>query len=286
MEIIFALVLGTATPGGGFPIYGDAFAAMVNAQEPKLRIEPRNTKGSTENVALLEANQVDLALVLGEIASAALSKPDTGLRIITAMYASPGVLMVKGDSPYRSLADLRGKPVVLGAAASGITQLGRTVFSSLDIDIKPILLDKVADGPTMFTDGRAEAIWGAGVGWPAFVALAKSGARFIGPSDAEIQTILEKNASLQRVTLPAKSYPGQDGAIPSVGSWSYVLAKPALPEAAAYLLARAIHRAESPLAARLEQARETTMANTIAAAPRPELIHPGVRRYLAEAGLR
>ena len=286
MELIFALVLGTATPGGGFPIYGDAFAAMVNAQEPKLRIEPRNTKGSTENVALLEANQVDLALVLGEIASAALAKPDTGLRIITAMYASPGVLLVRGDSPYRTLSDLRGKPVVLGAAASGITQLGRTVFTSLDVDIRPIFLDKVADGPAMLTDGRAEAIWGAGVGWPAFVALAKSGGRFIGPTDAEIQTILKKNPSLQRVTLPARSYPGQDVAVPSVGSWSYVLAKPALPEAAAYLLARAIHRAESPLAARLEQARETTMANTMAAAPRPELIHPGVRRYLAEAGLR
>ena len=286
MEIIFALVLGTATPGGGFPIYGDAFAAMVNAQEPKLRIEPRNTKGSTENVALLEANQLDLALVLGEIASAALSKPETGLRIISAMYASPGVLLVRGDSPYRSLADLRGKPVVLGAAASGITQLGRTVFSSLDIDIRPIFLEKVADGPAMLADGRAEAIWGAGVGWPAFVALAKSGGRFIAPSDAEMQTILRKNASLQRVTLPAKSYPGQDAALPSVGSWSYVLAKPSLPEPAAYFLARAIHRAESPLAARLEQARETTMANTIAAAPRPELIHPGVRRYLAEAGLR
>ena len=286
MELIFALVLGTATPGGGFPIYGDAFAAMVNAQEPKLRIEPRNTKGSTENVALLEANQVDLALVLGEIASAALSKPDTGLRIITAMYASPGVLLVRGDSPYRSLADLRGKPVVLGAAASGITQLGRTVFTSLDIDIRPIFLDKVADGPAMLSDGRAEAIWGAGVGWPAFVALAKSGGRFIGPMDAEIQTILKKNPSLQRVTLPPKSYPGQDAAVPSVGSWSYVLAKPALPEEAAYLLARAIHRAESPLAARLDQARETTMANTIASAPRPELIHPGVRRYLAEAGFR
>ena len=286
MEIIFALVLGTATPGGGFPIYGEALAAMVNAQEPKLRIEPRNTKGSTENVALLEANQIDLALVLGEIASAALAKPDTGLRIITAMYASPGVLLVRGDSPYRTLADLRGKPVVLGAAASGITQLGRTVFSSLDIDIRPIFLEKVADGPAMLADGRAEAIWGAGVGWPAFVALAKSGGRFIGPSEAEIETILKKNASLQRVTLPAKSYPGQDMALPSVGSWSYVLAKPALPEPAAYFLARAIHRAESPLAARLEQARETTMANTVAAAPRPELIHPGVRRYLAEAGFR
>jgi len=38
-------------------------------------------------------------------------------------------------------------------------------------------------------------------------------------------------------------------------------------------VARAIHRGEAPLAARLEQARETTMANTLAAAPRRELIH-------------
>jgi TRAP-type uncharacterized transport system substrate-binding protein len=124
------------------------------------------------------------------------------------------------------------------------------------------------------------------VGWPAFTALDKSGARFIAPDVAQIQIILQKNPALQPVTLPAKSYPGQDAPMPSVGSWSYVLAKPALPEDAAYLLARAIHRAEAPLAARLEQARETTMVNTIAAAPRPELLHPGVRRYLVEAGLR
>ncbi len=286
MELIFVLVLGTATPGGGFPVFGDAFAEVVNAQEPRLRIETRNTKGSTENVPLLEANKLDLALVAGEIASAVLAKPDTPLRIISAIYSSPGVLMVRGDSAYRSLGELRGKPVVLGTQASGITALGRTVFDSLGIDIKPIYLEKAGDGPAMLQDGRAEALWGAGVGWPAFAALAKSGARFIAPGAADIKTILAKNPALQPVTLPAKSYPGQDAALPSVGSWSYVLAKPALSDDAAYLLARGIHRAEPKLAARLEQARETTMANTIAAAPRPALIHPGVRRYLAEAGLR
>ena len=60
----------------------DAFAEIVNAQEPKLRLEPRNTKGSAENVPLLEANKIDLALVAGEFASAALEKPETALRII------------------------------------------------------------------------------------------------------------------------------------------------------------------------------------------------------------
>ena len=41
----------------------------------------------------------------------------------------------------------------------------------------------------------------------------------------------------------------------------------------------------SDIAARLPQARETTAANTATAAPRRELLHPGVRKYLGEIGL-
>ena len=281
-EAIIVLILGTATPGGGFPLYGAAFAETLNAQEPKIRIEPRNTKGSTENVPLLEAGKLDLALVAGEIASAALARPGTPLRIIAAMYSSPGMFIVRGDSAHRSISDLRGKPVVMGTQASGVTALGRTVLQSLDIDVKQIILEKAADGPPMLTDGRADALWGAGVGWPAFTALAKQGGRFITPTPAEIEMIVKKYPALQPNTLPAKSYPGQDQPLASVGSWSYVLSNQNLPEQTAYLIARAVHRAEAPLAARLEQARETTMANTAAAAPRRELIHPGVLKYLSE----
>ena len=282
----FSLVLGTATPGGGFPVYGAAFTEILNAQEPRLRIEARNTKGSAENVPLLEAGKLDLGLVAGEFASATMAKPDTKLRIVAAMYSSPGLFIVKGDSPVRSIQDLKGKPVVLGTQGSGITVLGRTVLDSLGIEINPIVLEKAADGPPMLLDGRAAALWGAGVGWPAFGALAKQGGRFMAPNSSEIELILKKNPQLQAVTLPARSYAGQDAPIPSVGSWSFVFAKPDLPEQAGYLLARAIHQAESKLAAKLEQARETTLANTLAAVPRAELLHPGVRRYLAEAGIR
>jgi len=279
------LVLGTATPGGGFPVFGHAFSEMVNAQEPKLRLEPRNTKGSTENVPLLEAGKLDLGLVAGELASAAMAKPGTPLRIVSAMYSSPGLFIVPKDSDARAIADLKDKAVVLGTQGSGITALGHTLLDALGLPVQKIILEKAADGPPMLQSGRAAALWGAGVGWPAFAALAKDGGRFIGPSDAEIRAILAKQPALQRVTLPANSYPGQAAPIASVGSWSYVFANEKMPEDTAYLLARAIHRAEAPLASWLEQARETTMANTVAAAPRPELIHPGVRKYLREAGL-
>src|SRR5689334_19430335 len=60
------VILGTATPGGGFPLYGDAVTAVVNAVDPSLAVEPRNTKGSTENIPLLEAGTLDIALVTGE----------------------------------------------------------------------------------------------------------------------------------------------------------------------------------------------------------------------------
>ncbi len=61
------LRLGTATPGGGFPVYGAAFIAAVQEADPGLSIEPINTKGSTENVPMLEEARLDIALVQGEV---------------------------------------------------------------------------------------------------------------------------------------------------------------------------------------------------------------------------
>ncbi|MBX9750183.1 MAG: hypothetical protein K5Q68_11300 [Roseococcus sp.] len=66
-----ALSLATATPGGGFPAYGAAFAAAVMAADPMLVIEPRNIAGSLENVNLLAEGRVNLGLVAGETATAA-----------------------------------------------------------------------------------------------------------------------------------------------------------------------------------------------------------------------
>src|SRR5580692_1838442 len=60
------IIFGTATPGGGFPLYGDAFAEVMNAADPALSVQTRNTKGSNENIPLLEKAELDIALVAGE----------------------------------------------------------------------------------------------------------------------------------------------------------------------------------------------------------------------------
>ena len=288
------LILGTATPGGGFPVYGDAFVETVNQTDPSLHVQPRNTKGSTENVPLLEAGQLDIALVQGEVVHEALSgigRSPANLKIIVAMYSTPGMFVVRADSPYRSIRDLMGRPVAFGARGSGLVILARYVLDGIgldqDRDFQAIYLDRAGDGPAMVIDGRAAALWGGGLGWPGFETVAKApgGARFIAPNADEIDRILAKHAFLRRLPIPAGSYPGQDSPISSVGSWSFVLTRPTLPDDLAYRLVRALHRGEAMIGSRLPQARETTMANTVAAAPRLDLIHPGTLRYLREIGL-
>src|SRR5437016_6267053 len=194
------VVLGTATQGGGFQIYGAAYSAALNESDPTLVVEQRSTKGSTENAPLLAEGKIDIGLATGEVT-------------------------------YEALV--------------GIAR------------------------------------------WPGFGAIARrpAGARFITPTPEELKRVLAKYAFIKPITLPAGSYKGQNAPVAALGSWSLVLARPGLPDEAAYKLARALHKGEAALGAKLEQAKASTLANTLASAPRQDLIHPGVLKYMREAGI-
>ena len=292
--ISLTISLGTATPGGGFPVYGSAFAEVINAADPALSIEPRNTKGSNENIPLLEAGTLDIALVAGEPTYEAfmgIGRSPIRLKILTAMYSSPGMFVVRADSPYKTIRDLQGKPVAFGARGSGLPILSRYMLDGIglkqDEDFQSIYLDRAGDGPAMVLDGRAAALWGAGIGWPGFKALSESpgGARFIAPDASEIAQIRARHGFLKPLTVAANSYPKQTAPIASVGSWSFVLTRENLPDDVAYRLAKTLHGAEAELCRKLPQACETTAANTVAAAIKPDLIHPGVMKYFREIGV-
>src|SRR5450759_2526768 len=205
--------LGTATPGGGFPLYGDAFAQAMNEADPALSIQPRNTRGSNENIPLLEAGELDIALIAGEPSYEAfmgIGRAPTRLKILTAMYSSPGMFVVRADSPYRNVRDLVGKPVAFGARGSGLPILSRYVLDGLglkqDEDFQSVYLDRAGDGPAMVLDGRVAALWGAGIGWPGFTAMAGSagGARFIAPDADEIARIRAKHTFLKQLHVTAR----------------------------------------------------------------------------------
>ena len=288
------VVLGTATQGGGFQIYGAAYAAALNEADATLTVEQRSTKGSTENAPLLAEGKIDIGLVTGEVtyeALAGIGRPPANLKIINAMYPNSGMFMVRGDSPYRTIADLKGKPIAWGAAGSGFVVLARYVFDALGMDISkdfsPIFSASAGDGPKMVLDGRAAAQWGGGVGWPGFVAISNgpAGARFITPTPEELKRILAKYPFIKPVTLPAGSYARPDGADRRRSAPGRSCSRaPRCPTRPRTSSRAPFTRRREALGAKLAQARESTLANTLAAAPRQDLIHSGRAALHARSG--
>ena len=169
--------LGTATPGGGFPVYGAAVVDGSTRSDPDARrCEPNNTKGSTENVPLLEAGTLDIALVQGEVVYEALSgigRPPADLRILTAMYSTRRHVRGARRQPYRAIADLKGKPIAFGAQrARASIVLARYVMDGLGLDRDRdfqagLPRDARATAPRWCSTARVAALWGGGAAGPA-----------------------------------------------------------------------------------------------------------------------
>jgi hypothetical protein len=288
------VLLGTATEGGGFQLFGQSLAEVINRTDPSLRVEAIATRGSTQNVSLLEQDKIDIGLVEGNAARQALEgigRAPAKLAVLSVMYPNPGMFVVRADSPYHRIEDLKGKPVAFGTRASGLRILANEVLDGIglapDRDFKQVILVKAGDGPRLVLEGKVAALWGAGTGWPGFVKIAESpaGARFIAPSATQIQQILDEHPQLRAMSVPAGTYQGQDVQIDSVGLWSVsvILVRPQLPEEVVYRLAGAIVLGDKALAERLAQGRYTTVQNTVAQVP-PARLHPGAARFYREAG--
>jgi len=290
---VVKVVLGTATKGGGFQLYGQHLVEVLNATDSSLKVEEMATKGSKQNLPLLEKGKIDIGLVEGNAARQALDgigANPANLKVLSVMYPNAGMFVVRGDSPYHTIDDLKGKSIAFGTRASGLRILANDVLDGLGLspetDFKQVILDKAAQGPEFVLNKKVEALWGAGIGWPGFVKVANSpiGARFITPSKEQIKLILQKHPHLKTMSIPAGTYKGQTEQIDSVGLWSLILVRPDLPDDVVYRLARAIHQGEGMLAERLQQGSYTKVQNTIAHVPHVHL-HPGALRYYCDHNL-
>lgn len=286
------MVIATATQGGSFSAFAQALKEAIAEVDPELQIDLLSTRGSAENLPMLMAGKVDLGMVEGTLLHERTAGRDgapLGLSVITALFPSPGMFVVRADSNYRKIADLRGKRVVFGAAGSGFVVLARYVLDGLGLDqmrdFDAVLLQKASDGPALVLNGEAVALWGGGAGWPAFEAVATGplGGRFLGLDDEEVAQVRSKHPFLRPMTVRAHTYPGLDNELKTVGSWSWLLARPDLPKDLAARLAGALQRAQQGLQRRFPAAEATPEASR-QAMPVGMDFHPGVAGWTPDRG--
>ncbi|SKA11320.1 hypothetical protein SAMN02745126_03609 [Enhydrobacter aerosaccus] len=282
----------TSAEGGNVPLYSAALLEALKTVDPALEIRAVPTKGAYDNVEQLKRGDIDLGLVSGEIAHevfAAAAPEGERLRIISATYPTPGLFAVRADSRFRHIKDLVDRPVVWNRKDSAAMVQARYVMGALGLDIdrnfQAIYPERFADAAPLVLAGHAAAMWGSGFRWPPFVTLTDSavGARFIAPVEDEIVRIAANYPFLEPLTVPARLYPGQYDPIETVGSWSFILARPDLSDATGYRLAFAFHRAENA-GLRTKQLLYTTVKNTLAATPSLGLLQSGVARYFRRCG--
>ena len=284
---------GTSAEGGGFIVYAGAFVDAMKWANPSIGVKPVPTRGSVENVPLLQEGKLDIGLVFGEVAQQLFNSregPPTKLKVICTVYASPGMFVVRADTRHRTIEDLKGRPVVWNAKGAALALQARYVLDALELDpekdFEAIYTERMTDGPTMLLEGRASALWGSGNRWPGFIKVASDprGARFITPDDQQIERIVAKHNFMRRIAVPAGRYPGQSDPLLTVGSWSYVLARPYLDDSVGYALAAALHKVEKAGGLFGGQLAESTVKNTLTSLPRLDVLQGGVELYYREIG--
>src|SRR5258708_12414853 len=90
------ITLATAAEGGAFIVYGQVLVDVLRSVDAVLEIRSRPSKGSGENVRLLEAGEVDIALVAGEVAQEVfpgINRPIPNLPLTTRINSPPPLFL-------------------------------------------------------------------------------------------------------------------------------------------------------------------------------------------------
>ena len=112
-----------------------AEAYALRLERVGFRIERRRTAGSVENLALLRAGRIDLALVQGGVAE---EERDAGLESLGSVFLEPVWVFLREDSGITRTGGLRGKRIAVGPEGSGTRAMATALLNANEIDLSQV----------------------------------------------------------------------------------------------------------------------------------------------------
>lgn len=287
------MTMGTGGTSGTYYGYGGVLGQYIK-NKAGIDVTVVSTDGSKANIQGIAAGDYQLGTVQSDVMAYAWEGTRSfeadgavdSFRVVAGLYAE-AVQLVTMDPEIKSVADLAGKAVSIGAPSSGV------YFNAIDVlnaagltenDIKA-QYQSFADSADALKDGKIDAAFiVAGAPTPAITELCSTNAAYLVPIDGEVaENLMASCPFYTTYDIPAKTYEGQTEDVTTVTVKATLIVSADASEEAVYNLTAAIFDNIDAITTENAKGAELSIDNATSGMTAP--FHAGAAKYFAEKGV-
>ncbi|HYF92670.1 MAG TPA: TAXI family TRAP transporter solute-binding subunit [Symbiobacteriaceae bacterium] len=286
--------LATGGTGGTYYPLGGGMSKVWKDNIPGVNVTAQSTAASVANIRLLGKKEADLALIQNDTADygrngteafAEQKEKYTNYLAIAALYPEVVQIVVRADSPIQKIDDLKGKRVVVGAAASGSELASRQIFGAYGLsykdkkDLEPLFLS-FAEGATAFKDKQADALVIVS-GVPNASLADVQTATNIRLLPIDVEKVKKQYPFYVKFNAPANTYKGMDKAVDVVALQAILVVRDEINSDLVYQMTKFLFEKAGDLGHAKAKEFDVKKAGEGVTIP----FHPGAAKYLKEKGV-
>ena len=286
------LMFGTGGTAGTYYAYGGVIAQYMTNYSG-VKVTAVSTGGSTVNIQSMQDGDYQMGFAQTDVMTYAWNGSKSfeeygqnhDFRVLGGLYAET-VQLFTMDENIKTVEDLRGKSVSIGAAGSGVYYNAMDVLTAAGMtldDIKP-QYQSFEDSKEAMKDGKIQAAFiVAGAPTTAITELATTNGVYLVNIDGELRdSIISEHPYYTALQIPADTYPGQSEPVETLTVKATVIVSADLDEDAVYQMTAAIFDHTDEITAENAKGEELTLENATSGMPVP--FHEGAARYYKEHG--
>ncbi len=289
----FVNILTGGTSGVYYPL-GVALANGLGKIMPDAKCTNQATKASVENLNLLQTGRGEVGFTLGDslsnawngVEEAGFKAPLKKLRGISALYSNYIQIVARADAGVKSLADLKGKRISVGAPKSGTELNARAIFKAAGIsydDFSKIEYLSFGESVELMKNRQLDiTLQSAGLGVSALRDLSSSIDIVVVPIPADVVAKTGDPAYVAAM-IPANTYTGQTSEVPTASVVNFLVTSSDVSDAIVYNVTKTLYTDLDQLVAAHSAAKGIKLENAVKSMPVP--LHPGAEKYYREVGL-
>jgi hypothetical protein len=289
----FINILTGGQSGVYYPL-GVALGQIYGKAMPDTKTSVQATKASVENLNLVQAGRGEIAFTLGDslsdawngVEDAGFKTPLKGLRTVAGIYPNYIQIVASADSGIRTMADLKGKRISVGAPRSGTELNARAILKAAGLSYKDFAkVEYLPFGESVELMKNRQldvTLQSAGLGVASIRDLATSVKITVVAIPLDVISKIGDPAYLP-ASIPANTYTGQTEDVPTAAVRNFLVTSEKVPADTVYVMTKALFTNLDQMAAAHAAAKSISAADAVKSLPVP--LHPGAERYFREAGL-